>query len=109
MGEPSIHMTMALSSPLIPAFQACLFTAAVFWMFDAAIAITPGGETSQTDHIYSPPQTWGINAHRDHVCRSLSRLNDFSNISLGSLLSGTQAPCKFTAVMVDDVVDAKFL
>ena len=48
----------------------------------------------------------GINAHRDHVCRSLSRLNDFSIISLGSLLSGTQAPCKFTAVMVDDVVDA---
>ena len=62
MGEPSIHMTMALSSPLVPAFQAGLFTAAVYWMFDAAIAITPGGETSQTDHIYSPPQTWGINA-----------------------------------------------
>ena len=48
----------------------------------------------------------GINAHRDHVCRSLSRLNDFSIITFGSLLSGTQAPCKFTAVMVDDVVDA---
>ena len=78
-------------------------------MFDAAIAITPGGETSPTDQIYSPPQTWGIKAHRDHVCRSLSRLNDFSIITFGSLLSGTQAPCKFTAVMVDDVVDVKFL
>ena len=39
----------------------------------------------------------GINAHRDHVCRSLSRLNDFSNIN-----------SKFTAV-IDDVVDAILL
>ena len=40
-------------------FQVGLFTAAVFWMFDAPIALNPGGKTSQTDHIYSPPQTWG--------------------------------------------------
>ena len=53
MNKPSIHITVLLN------FQVGLFTAAVFWMFDAPIALNPGGETSQTDHIYSPPQTWG--------------------------------------------------
>ena len=38
MNKPSIHITVLLN------FQVGLFTAAVFWMFDAAIALNPGGK-----------------------------------------------------------------
>ena len=102
INKPSIHITVASCSISRSAYSQLQFS---------------GCSTQQSHSILEEKQVrritfihhhrlGRINAHRDHVCRSLSRLNDFSNISLGSLLSGTQAPCRFTAVMVDYVVDA---